>query len=387
MSTQDYNDDGYETDDDRDGDTETSETVYGENDSDTKPNDDDSGTTASSSAHGYKFVIANGLVTGIFEVENGQVQQKDFEYGETWRVNGDQVIKTEIEHDFTQISTYADLNGDGVFTKISQTYTPVAAADTTTSDPAPLIEGGNDTDDQWTGSPDPDNYYGSVGNDLLHGDLGDDSLYGGNDDDDLYGDDGDDHLFGSNGDDHLYGGAGIDDASYEGDYAEYSLVSTATGLQLTDTNSLRDGIDVLESVERIHFKSVSLALDTDGVAGQAYRLYRAAFDRESDDEGLGYWMAQLENGSSLDSIASAFIASEEFQSLYGECTDEKFINLLYNNVLDRDADSGGYDYWLGQLGTNISREDVLVAFSESAENQNNVAELIAKGITYQEWAG
>ena len=101
-----------------------------------------------------------------------------------------------------------------------------------------------------------------------------------------------------------------------------------------------------------------------------------------------YWIAQLESGSSLNGVANAFVASDEFQSLYGDSvTDEEFVNLLYNNVLDRDADAGGYTYWTNALHSDLTRADVLVSFSESVENQNNVADIIASGITYQQWVG
>lgn len=399
MSRNDFDNDRYEDDDRYENDdhddhynTSTGGTVYTDNHDFYEYGTNvittgGSNSAGTSNVHGYQFSIVNGAVAGITEIENGYAQQERIEYGETWRVNGNQVIKTEVEHGFTQTATYADLNGDGIFTKVGQTYSPLSAAtSSSSSQPMASIQGGNDTDDVWSGSVSSDIYYGSVGDDQLRGGFGDDDLYGGNDNDDLYGDSGNDHLIGSNGDDHIYGGAGIDESSYEGQIAQYNLLLTANGIQIADSDATRDGDDVLESVERIHFEDVSLAFDVDGAGGQAYRLYRAAFDRESDDEGLGFWIAQLEHGSSLSGVASAFVASDEFQSLYGNyCTDEQFVDLLYNNVLNRDADSEGYEYWVTQLNGNLGREDVLVCFSESTENQNNVVELIASGITYQEY--
>jgi hypothetical protein len=80
------------------------------------------------------------------------------------------------------------------------------------------------------------------------------------------------------------------------------------------------------------------------------------------------------------------MVSNEFEQRYGaNVSDEEFVNLLYNNVLDRDADEAGYIYWTNQLDGNLTRADVLVNFSESFENQNNVADLIGSGIRYQEW--
>lgn len=343
---------------------------------------------SSDNAKGYQFTTSNGAVSGITEIEHGSTQLKRLEYGETWTVSGDQVIKTEIEHGFTQTSIYADADGDGIFTKISQTYSPQATSAASNVMAVNSIQGGYDTDDNWTGTGASEHYYGSVGNDSLRGGDGDDDLYGGNDDDDLHGDEGDDHLYGSNGNDHLYGGNGTDDAYFEGNRSDYALIRASSNVQIVDNNPLRDGTDVLESVERIHFADMSLALDTDGVSGKAYRLYKAAFDRESDNSGLGYWIAQLENGVTLNDVAMAFLTSDEFHHRHGNnIGDDEFVNLLYNNVLDRDADADGYAYWTNQLHSTLTRTDVLLGFSESVENKSNVAELISSGITYQEWLG
>lgn len=61
------------------------------------------------------------------------------------------------------------------------------------------------------------------------------------------------------------------------------------------------------------------------------------------------------------------------------------MRLLYNNVLDRDPDEEGYAYWLNDMDNGLSKEGVLISFSESSENQANVIDLIAHGIGYQEW--
>jgi hypothetical protein len=89
----------------------------------------------------------------------------------------------------------------------------------------------------------------------------------------------------------------------------------------------------------------------------------------------------------MSDVAAGFTNSDEFTSQYGtDISNSEFINLLYNNVLDRDADQGGLDFWLGHMNSGaLTREGVLIEFSESNENQNNVIELIAAGIEYTEW--
>jgi len=62
---------------------------------------------------------------------------------------------------------------------------------------------------------------------------------------------------------------------------------------------------------------------------------------------------------------------------------------LYQNVLGRDPEASGYNWWLNELNTNPSKTKakVLADFAESGENQAGVASLIGSGITYEPWVG
>ncbi|GGK47241.1 DUF4214 domain-containing protein [Salinarimonas ramus] len=139
----------------------------------------------------------------------------------------------------------------------------------------------------------------------------------------------------------------------------------------------------LVGVERVHFADVALALDLEGFAGQAYRLYEAALDRTPDHGGLGHWIAALDAGMPLLEAASGFIRSQEFRNLYGPDPDNaSFVTAIYKNVLERDPEPQGFDYWLGKLTSGVTQAEVLLGFSESVENKNSVAQAIADGIVY-----
>jgi len=75
-----------------------------------------------------------------------------------------------------------------------------------------------------------------------------------------------------------------------------------------------DGTIQLHEVERILFPDSAIALDIDGAAGEAYRIYKAAFDRAPDLEGLGYWINATDKGAGVTGVAGGFIGSVEFQS-------------------------------------------------------------------------
>lgn len=97
------------------------------------------------------------------------------------------------------------------------------------------------------------------------------------------------------------------------------------------------------------------------------RLYDAAFDRDADGKGLGYWL-EIKETTGLGDIANSFIASAEFNSQNGNLEDDAFIELMYSNVLERAADSAGKEYWLNQLDNGAERGAVMVGFTESDES-------------------
>lgn len=140
----------------------------------------------------------------------------------------------------------------------------------------------------------------------------------------------------------------------------------------------------LDSVERIKFTDKIVALDIDGNAGQAYRLYKAAFDRTPDKEGLGFWIGQLDNGSSLASVAAGFVASQEFQTINGVSPNNvQLVTSLYQHILGRAPDQSGLDFWTAQLdGQVLDKSHLLINFAESNENKIALTGQVEKGIEY-----
>jgi hypothetical protein len=144
-----------------------------------------------------------------------------------------------------------------------------------------------------------------------------------------------------------------------------------------------NGVDEwVTNVERIQFTNGFLGFDINGDAGQAYRLYQAAFDRTPDVPGLSYWIHDLDAGVSLHDVAAYFATSPEFISTYGQLDNQHYAAQLYTNVLHRTPDSSGLQFWVDSLNHGASRADVLIGFSESTENQANVIGAIQNGIFF-----
>ena len=174
------------------------------------------------------------------------------------------------------------------------------------------------------------------------------------------------------------------------DYQFFDLGNQSYGIR-PDTGGT---IDPLTGISSIQFIDKFMTIETDikgvfdqvtgkdNVTGQMFRLYNAAFARFPDSDGLKYWIDKYSSGTnSSRAVASSFLASNEFQERYGEnVSDSNYVNNLYQNVLGRDADSSGLNYWVGQLNSGAeTRDEVLLGFAESAENKALFTEMTGFG--------
>jgi hypothetical protein len=156
----------------------------------------------------------------------------------------------------------------------------------------------------------------------------------------------------------------------------WTPVGTTTGLSLTAT--------VSEAIHQFRVKAVN-GWGTSGYGysipvgigagivrpvwldGQVSRLYQAYFLRQPDGGGFNYWLDQRSGGVALETVSSAFAGSSEFQASYGALDDTHFLFLVYSNVLGRQPDLDGFNYWMAQLAAGASRGQVMIGFSESDE--------------------
>ncbi len=115
------------------------------------------------------------------------------------------------------------------------------------------------------------------------------------------------------------------------------------------------------------------------------RLYVATFDRAPDSDGLNYWVA--DSNLTLEQIAQSFFDQNETKSLYPEgISDEEFIDRIYKNLFDREADIDGKKYWLNELKNgNFGKNLFILAVVNGAvgddkillENKTKIALLFA----------
>ena len=106
---------------------------------------------------------------------------------------------------------------------------------------------------------------------------------------------------------------------------------------------------------------------------EIYRVYRATLDRDPDVAGFLGWAELLGSGTGFDTMIGGFVNSPEFKATYGNLDNAGFVELLYQNVLDRSADAGGLQGWLDAMDAGTSRAGVVRGFSQSSEFQLGTA--------------
>lgn len=109
------------------------------------------------------------------------------------------------------------------------------------------------------------------------------------------------------------------------------------------------------------------------------KLYIATFNRAPDSLGLNYWAGKIENDNwTIEMVAQSFFDQPETQTLYssGSAT-RSFVESVYNNVLQRDADTDGLNYWVNNIDSGtLGRHELIVAMI-NAVNAGSSAEDLA----------
>lgn len=198
---------------------------------------------------------------------------------------------------------------------------------------------------------------------------------------------GNDILKGNAGDNVIDGAKGID--VYLANYfpSQYSLVDGVL--------SGADGKDTLSNIEYIGFgydqpgmfaMNVAIADLIDPVGDEKSKLatqidklsdlYIAYFGRAPDPEGLSYWAKELYTGAlSYNAIAKSFAEQDEYKATYpsGE-TNQEFVQSIYQNLFNREADTDGLNYWADQLDNQMPKDTFILSVINGAYSPTGGAE-------------
>lgn len=211
-----------------------------------------------------------------------------------------------------------------------------------------------------------------------NGGSGDDRITGNGSSNGLCGNGGNDVLCGGAGNDVIDGGSGTDTASFAGNRSTFTIMRTSTGYRVS-ANAGTEGTDSLIDIERIAFGDGTLHLEYSDVIQQLYVSY---FGRAADSGGLTNFTSALaqanaptdiqglnaaySTNATIRSLVDAFGTSAESNALYTGDTSA-FVSAIYRNVLGRDADAGGMDFWRGAIdGGNLTKGNAALSIMAGA---------------------
>lgn len=96
------------------------------------------------------------------------------------------------------------------------------------------------------------------------------------------------------------------------------------------------------------------------------RAYSEILNRESDADGKNYWVIGINNGKqSGASIIANFIHSQEYREM--NKSDADYVEDLYKSCLGRNSDPDGKAFWIQQLASGKTRDEVMAGFINSKE--------------------
>ncbi|MBY4675181.1 DUF4347 domain-containing protein [Marinobacterium arenosum] len=232
-----------------------------------------------------------------------------------------------------------------------------------------VIRGGSGSNTVFAGAGSQDIVLGAD-DDQLYGGAGDDTVGSEGGDDLLFGESGNDTLFGGDGADTLHGGADSDTATYDGNMDDYEVVQVNGVVTVTRKDDSSDS-DTLVNIEQLTFADGSFNPVYGSELQAVATLYSQVLGRQADLGGFQWWTQDSATGLPLGGIALEFLRSSEYQASSGvdfdSLSSDDQLEQLYLAVLGRESDTEGKAFWLGELTNGSTIEQIAGAFVTSVE--------------------
>lgn len=209
-------------------------------------------------------------------------------------------------------------------------------------------------------------------NDVLYGGGGDDTVGSEGGNDRIFGNAGNDTLFGGEGEDLLHGGADTDVATFTGSISRYEIVRDH-GKTIVRSLDRADDVDTVINVETLRFDDADYTVENAPHYTVIASLYGEVLDRQADLAGFQYWAERYAAGESMGDIALSFLYSAEYQSgsglQFSTLSTAAQLDLFYLHFLGRTPDEAGHAYWMNRIEDGMSLNDVAHSFVVSTEMQ------------------
>jgi len=165
----------------------------------------------------------------------------------------------------------------------------------------------------------------------------------------------------------IHGNDGFNTAIYGGSRGDYSIDFGDNVWAVEAADESR--IDVLYNVRGVQFDDATFVIEAVAdVSILIGTLYHALLDRDPDAQGFHHWTINAFSSDTVESIAQNMTLSDEFLNGRGLLEDTVFVQTLYADLLDREGDAGGLQYWTEALDMgSMTRGEVALSFGMSDE--------------------
>ncbi len=145
----------------------------------------------------------------------------------------------------------------------------------------------------------------------------------------------------------LDGGLGLDTSVYNAASSAFTLTKVQGSDTFKLTSSTAGIQDSLANIERLRFTDKSVALDLNGNAGATAKILGAVFGAKevSNKTYAGIGLNLLDKGFAYEQLMGLALDAK----LGAGYSHAQLVNLLYQNLLNTNADSGALAYWSGFL--------------------------------------
>lgn len=110
--------------------------------------------------------------------------------------------------------------------------------------------------------------------------------------------------------------------------------------------------------------AVSISMRT-----QVSQLYVSLFGRAPDSEGLGFWASSLDSSKSMAVVAQSMFDTEPARDYYPSYfSNREIIATFYLNVLGREADAEGLNFWTKEMDAAKTKGDVFAKLLDNVVN-------------------
>jgi len=167
----------------------------------------------------------------------------------------------------------------------------------------------------------------------------------------------------------LHGGLGDDAATFNGASADYT-VESHDGYVVVTANAQPNQHALVINAESLKFSDATVAVQNRDALDTITGLYQDVLGRQADYLGVEFWATAEKNGVSLGQIALDLIGSAEGQAkqatvFNGDSAHD--VELLYQGIFSRASDADGLAFWVDQMAKGMTLVEVANGFLMSAE--------------------